>query len=127
MKILSIVWQRLVNTEGVTCPRCGSTGREIEEAAALLTKELAAQGISVSVECKEISEAAFLEQPSESNRIWISGKPLEYWLQGSTGSSRCCAACGDAECRTVEIDDKTYETIPTALILRAARLAAATL
>ena len=40
-------------------------------------------------------------------------------------ASRCCAACGDSDCRTVSVDDRTFETIPAALIVKAALAAAA--
>ncbi len=63
--------------------------------------------------------------PSESNRIWIAGRPLEDWLDASVGKSTCCSACGGAECRTLEIGSATFETIPEELILKAALLAAA--
>ena len=65
--------------------------------------------------------------PSESNRIWIAGQPLERWLEGSAGSSPCCSVCGDAECRTVELGGETFETIPERLIVKATLLAAAEL
>ena len=50
---------------------------------------------------------------------------MEDWLDASVGSSRCCSVCGDAECRTVEIGDATFETIPERVLVRAALIAAA--
>ena len=35
MKILPIVWQRLVNEHGSTCPRCAETGEEVGKAVEL--------------------------------------------------------------------------------------------
>jgi hypothetical protein len=61
----------------------------------------------------------------ESNRIWIAGVPMEDWLGASVGKSRCCAACGDSDCRTVSVDDLTFKTIPAARIVRVALAAAA--
>jgi hypothetical protein len=49
---------------------------------------------------------------------------MEQWLGASVGSSRCCSVCGDAECRTVEVEGMTFEAIPEALVVRAALLAA---
>ena len=103
MKTLPIVWQRLVNTEGRTCPRCHGTGDEMLGALDRLRAALAPLGVEPQLETVELNEAVFLEQPSESNRIWIAGKPLEEWLGGQTGSSRCCNECGDKDCRTVEV------------------------
>ena len=124
MKPLPIVWQRLVNTEGRTCPRCHGTGDEMLGALDRLRAALAPLGVEPLLETVELNEAVFLEQPSESNRIWIAGKPLEEWLGGQTGSSRCCNECGDKDCRTVEVAGQTYEVIPEELIVRAGVIAA---
>ena len=124
MKPLPIVWQRLVNTEGRTCPRCHGTGDEMLGALARLRAALAPLGVEPQLETVELNEAVFLTRPSESNRIWIAGKPLEEWLGGQTGSSRCCNECGDKDCRTVEVAGQTYEVIPEELIVRAGVIAA---
>ncbi len=114
MTALPILWQRLVK-DGATCDRCGGTYAELQKALAPF------------VELREIDEATFRADPSASNRIWIAGVPLEDWLGAGVGTSRCCAACGDADCRTVMVDETTFETIPADLIVRAARRAAAAL
>lgn len=124
MKELHIVWQRLVNAEGNTCPRCQGTGDEVERAVARLKRILEPAGVTPRLEIRELDEAAFLRQPSESNRIWIAGRPLESWLEGETGSSRCCRECGDNSCRTLEVGGNTYEVVPEELLLRAALIAA---
>ena len=124
MKPLPIVWQRLVNTEGRTCPRCHGTGDEMLGALDRLRAALAPLGVEPQLESVELNEAVFLTRPSESNRIWIAGKPLEEWLGGQTGSSRCCNECGDKDCRTVEVAGQTYEVIPEELIVRAGVIAA---
>ena len=124
MKPLPIVWQRLVNTEGRTCPRCHGTGDEMLGALDRLRAALAPLGVEPQLETVELNEAVFLTRPSESNRIWIAGKPLEEWLGGQTGSSRCCNECGDKDCRTVEVAGQTYEVIPEELIVRAGVIAA---
>ncbi|MFG1346620.1 DUF2703 domain-containing protein [Xanthobacter autotrophicus DSM 431] len=125
MKTLEIVWQRLVNRDGLTCDRCGSTHREVMAAVSKLASALRPLGIEPKLEVREIDEAAFRLAPSESNRIWIGGKPLEEWLGAEVGSSQCCSVCGDSECRTVEVENSTFETIPEGLLLRAALIAAA--
>ena len=124
MKPLPIVWQRLVNTEGRTCPRCHGTGDEMLGALDRLRAALAPLGMEPQLETVELNEAVFLTRPSESNRIWIAGKPLEEWLGGQTGSSRCCNECGDKDCRTVEVAGQTYEVIPEELIVQAGVIAA---
>ncbi len=117
MKALPILWQRLV-TSGKTCPRCAGTGDEVNWATRQLREILAPVGIEPVLETREIDEAAFKTNPAESNRIWIAGKPMEAWLNGTVGSSRCCAVCGDAECRTVEVEGASYEVIPEALLVK---------
>jgi hypothetical protein len=126
MTALPILWQRLVK-DGATCDRCGGTYAELQKALAALYRELHPRGIEPFVELREIDEATFRADPSASNRIWIAGVPLEDWLGAGLGTSRCCAACGDADCRTVMVDETTFETIPADLIVRAARRAAAAL
>lgn len=76
------------------------------------------------LETREIALDAFKGMPSESNRIWIAGRSIEDWLDASVGKSTCCSACGGAECRTLEIGEETFETIPEHLILEAALFAA---
>ena len=77
------------------------------------------------LETRQIDDAMFRADPSLSNRIWVDGTPMEEWLDASVGSSRCCSVCGDAECRTVEIGDTTFETIPERVLVRAALIATA--
>lgn len=125
MKTLPIIWQRLVDAEGATCPRCHDTGQAIRDAFERLKLVLAPLGIEPTLECREIDAGTFQSAPSESNRIWIAGKPLEEWLAASVGSSRCCSSCGDSDCRTVAIEGEVFEAIPENLLVRAALIAAA--
>ena len=127
MRSLPIVWQRLVSSEGTTCPRCAATQDEVQQAVRTLEQALRPLGISPSLEIIEIDEASFRVNPAESNRIWIAGKPMEEWLEGKVGSSRCCTVCGESECRTVEVGGTTYEAIPENLILKAALIASSAL
>ena len=126
MKALPIVWQRLV-TNRATCPRCADTGNALQSAAQALREALAPLGMVPELELRELDYISFQTDPLASNRIWIADKPLEDWLQGSIGTSPCCSACGDAECRTVAVDGQTFEAIPQALLVKAALIAALTL
>ena len=125
MRPLPIVWQRLVNSGGQTCHRCGVTYEALQRAVAKLKDVLAPLGLEPTLETKEIQEESFKADPSASNRIWIAGRPLEEWLSAGVGSSRCCSVCGESECRTVEVGGAVFEAIPEDLILRAALIAAA--
>ena len=123
MKPMPIIWKRLVK-KGETCARCGDTYRELEGAVAKLEAALRPLGIEPVLETQEIDEETFKVNPSESNRVWIAGKPVEEWLGADVGMSRCCSVCGDSDCRTLEIGNRTYETIPEELFLKAALMAA---
>src|SRR5512134_3243872 len=127
MKPLPILWQRLVSPEGKTCDRCSATYQQMERAIGKLKQSLRPLGIEPSLEIREIDESSFKAKPSESNRIWIAGRPMEEWLGASVGSSPCCSVCGTSERRTVEIDGIIFETIPEKLFLKAALLAASRL
>ena len=127
MKALPIRWQRLVNEADQTCDRCGSTGAAVERAVGMLKRALRELEIEVALKTEALDPATFARDPLESNRIWIGGVPIEWWLSASSGKSQCCSACGDAECRTVTVDGKTYEAIPVELIVKAGLLAAARL
>lgn len=126
MTPMPIVWKRLVSN-GATCPRCGSTQDSLMSAVGQLASALRPLGIVPVLETQAMDEAGFRAQPSESNRIWIGGRPLEHWLGAQTSSSPCCQVCGDLPCRTLEIDGTVHEAIPTELIVRAGVIAAARL
>lgn len=126
-RTLTLTWQRLVSEGGGTCPRCTDTGEAIAQARDTLSAALAPMGIDVTLETQALDAAAFELAPGESNRIWIGGRPLEEWLGASVGATPCCDECGDAECRTVEIDGAVHEAVPADAIVRAGLLAAAEL
>ena len=123
MKPMRILWKRLVKGRE-TCTRCGDTGRELEAAVAKLAAALQPLGIEPVLETQEIDEAAFKTNTSESNRVWIAGKPIEEWLGADVGMSRCCSVCGDSDCRTLEVGGRTYETIPEEQFIKAGLMAA---
>jgi hypothetical protein len=121
--VLPIIWQRLMGPDGKTCDRCEVTHQAIKRAFSTLKETLRPLGIEPILETREIDERSFKANPSESNRIWIAGKPMEEWLGAKVGSSRCCSVCGDSECRTLEVMGTTYEAVPEKLVLKAALIA----
>ena len=123
MTRLPIVWQRLVSA-GKTCERCGATEAHLQTAVSKLQQVSALLNIEPTLEVREIDQSSLKETPSESNRIWIAGVPREQLLGASVGSSTCCSVCGDASCRTVEVEGVVHEEIPEAVIVRAALIAA---
>ena len=122
MKTIKIVWQRLVDERGQTCPRCRATEQELHKAHRFLTKALLPLGIVFSLETRALDSQEFDRDPLQSNRLWIDNKPLEKWVKAETGASPCCGPCGEAECRTVTVEGQTFETIPAELIIKAALL-----
>ncbi|MGT2490315.1 DUF2703 domain-containing protein [Cupriavidus basilensis] len=48
-----------------------------------MRKQLIPLGIKPVLEIREIDQAAFKANPSESNRIWIAGRPMEEWVNAS--------------------------------------------
>ncbi|MCL2653545.1 MAG: DUF2703 domain-containing protein [Propionibacteriaceae bacterium] len=126
MKTLPIIWQRLVSA-GETCPRCAGTGDEVTRAVEQLRTQLLPLGIEPVLDTREIDKATFKANPSESNRIWIAGKPIEEWVDASVGSSPCCSVCGDSACRTVDVGGTSYEVVPEELLVKAGLIAALTM
>ncbi len=124
MKTLVIEWQRLLDENEKTCPRCGSTEQEVEKAAETLNRELKPFEIRVTLTKKAIRPETFKKYVLQSNKIVIAGRTLEEWLGAETGQSRCCEVCGDAECRTVEYADQSHEMVPADLIVKAGLIAA---
>lgn len=120
---LVITWQRLIS-EGDTCPRCGSTEGELDKAILQLKEKLNPMGIDVILEKKELTLEEFKKDPAQSNKILFNGRLLEDLLGAETGQSKCCDVCGNNECRTVDIQDKSYETIPADMIVKAGLIAA---
>ena len=126
MQPLPILWKRLVS-EGKTCPRCAATETNVLSAVSKLEAALAPLGISPELETQTIDNATFQAGPSESNRIWIGGEPIEKWLGGQAGHSQCCEVCGVTPCRTMEVNGQVYEAIPERQIIKAAMIAASAL
>ena len=127
MKELIIRWQRLVNGSGQTCNRCSDTGSTVDKAYNKLKKSLAELGIEVELKKEVLGFSIFRKDPLQSNRIWIAERPLEEWVGATVGKSKCCDVCGESECRTISINQDTFENIPEDLIIKAGLLAAAEL
>lgn len=115
---LVISWQRLISN-GNTCPRCGSTEDELDKAVLELKEKLKSRGIEVILKKQELTLEEFKQNPLSSNKVMLNGRPLENLLDAKTGHSKCCDVCGDEECRTVEVGENNYETIPASLIVKA--------
>jgi len=96
----------------------------VEEAVNKLKGLLKGLGIDVLLEKSAIRPAEFSKDTLQSNRIWINGKPIEEWLSAAGGQSRCCTVCGESDCRTVTVGGKTYEAIPSELVVKAGLMAA---
>lgn len=124
--ILIIKWQRLI-FEGETCPRCGSTDKELDKAVSILRQSLAPLGIEIVLEKEELPVSKFKKDPLQSNRIWINNRLLEDWIEGGVGHSPCCNVCGPHECRTVEVKGQVFEVIPAEMIIKAGLTAASQL
>ncbi|MDD3284163.1 MAG: DUF2703 domain-containing protein [Patescibacteria group bacterium] len=118
-KNLTIVWRRLIS-QGSTCPRCGSTEDELDKAVIQLKQKLNPLGIEVILQKEEITLEEFKKDPLKSNQILLNGQLLDDIIKAKTGESQCCDVCGDEKCRTVEVGNKSYETIPYELIIDSA-------
>lgn len=125
-KILKIQWKRLM-VDNKTCPRCNDTEQEITKAIETLKDLLEPFDIQILLKKEEITLKEFKDNPIKSNEIWINDKLLETWIGGFTGSSPCCDVCEGENCRTVNFNDKVYETIPAELIIKGCLIAASEL
>ena len=63
--------------------------QEMQRAIGKLKKALRPLGIEPTVEIREIDEKSFRANPSESNRIWIAGRP---WRNGLVRESEAVVA-----------------------------------
>ncbi len=118
MRKLEIKWQRFVS-DGETCSRCASTEEELAKAASELEDFLNKVEIEIVVKKEEFTKEEFDKDPLGSNRIWINERSLEELVELKSGQSECSGVCGPSDCRTIEDGDKSYETIPSNLIVKA--------
>jgi len=59
MKLLTIIWQRLVDKTGQTCDRCGTTYEEIQKALKLLQEALSPLAIEVTLSKEKLTKQHF--------------------------------------------------------------------
>lgn len=121
MKKITIEWKHY-DKEGETCTRCNNTGDNIKQVLKNIKEDEHFQDIEVNfVETKLAAE-----RMTESNSVFINGIAIEVVLNGSTSENYChscsCLAGKGSNCRTVEVEGKSYEAIPEKLILQAISL-----
>lgn len=124
MKQLVIEWRHL-ESQGRTCDRCSDTGEAVREVVAALKAELADQGVAVSFVETKLGQ----DRIPESNQIRFNGALLEDLLPEARAGENACCSCTEllgleTSCRTVEIGERTLESIPAELMRQAARRAA---
>lgn len=117
-KNLIITWQRLISKRN-TCPRCESTEDELDKAILQLKKKLNPLEINIILKKSEISLEEFKKDSVKSNQILFNGRLLEDVISAEMGQSQCCDVCGNKKCRTIKTKEKTYETIPAEIIIKA--------
>ena len=115
--------ERLV-VAGETCDRCGDTWAAAETAVASVQAELAAIGLPVDL----IERPLPPERIGDSNRVLVSGRPVEDWLGGAVNMTDC-PSCGELVgepscCRSYEIGGVASDALSAEDIARAIRIAA---
>ena len=107
--------------DGRTCLRCSDTLQSLQQVVTQLAAECAPHGVHIAYRETKLPP----EQLSQSNLILFNGVPLEAVLPGASVADNECPSCGDltgqpSRCRTVSIEDRTFEALPAALIRQAA-------
>lgn len=120
MKTLTIEWKHL-EQDGVTCIRCGDTGRSLRSAVRDMRRQCRRCGVAI----KFIETKLPADSLQDSNTILFNGVPLEIGLGDAKVGANDCDSCstlvGEAsQCRTVERRGKTYDAIPEEMIWEAA-------
>lgn len=121
MKELNIEWMHY-DKEGETCTRCNNTGDNIKAVLETMSKDKTDKGIKINYK-ETILEA---KDMPDSNTVLINGKKLEDILNAKASENYChscsCLAGSGTNCRTIELNDKSYEAIPEELILGAIKI-----
>ena len=120
MKILNIEWRHF-EKEGETCLRCADTGASLRNVVVNLTDLVTAMGLEVTVTETMLSA----EELAQSNMILFNGVPLEDLLPKTVPVETSCASCScltgkEVNCRAIEYESRTLESIPEDLIRAAA-------
>lgn len=125
-KTLLIEWQRLFE-DPKDCERCSQTSVEIQRAVEMMRAD--ADFADVDVQVKKHDHVPM--EIAVSNSVALNGVPLEQLLEklfdGTEVVMTHCASCScsmdeEVDCRAVVVDGKTYETIPTELIVEGAKI-----
>lgn len=123
-KVVNMKWQHMTDKDGKTCDRCGATEAALKQAV----EQLESKGVKVNLEVKDMTSEEFAKNCAESNRIWLNDKPIEEILGATVGTSKCSGECAahkaDAQCRTMIVEGKTFEAVPTELIVKAGLMSA---
>ena len=118
-KRLEIEWKHFAVGDK-TCERCGNTGDALRTVVEQLRREFVPAGVKINLTETILDKTRI----AESNEIRMNGRLLEDLLAASVVSTDC-PSCGTLAgestcCRAIEIDDKQYEDIPSAMIKKAA-------
>ena len=118
MKELKIEWKHY-DKEGETCTRCNSTGNNIQKAIKVISRD--SRFDKAKITFKETKLRA--EEMPESNSVFINGEAIEDILRATASENYChscsCLAGAGTNCRTIELNGKSFEDIPENLILQA--------
>jgi hypothetical protein len=115
---IRIEWFRLM-VGGKTCPRCTQTENEIEQSFLTIKNLAELLNIKITLEKHELSEDTFFKNPSDSNMILINKRPIEKILGGEVGASKCCDVCGDRDCRTLILNNSSFEVVTKEIFIKA--------
>ena len=118
MEELNIEWMHY-DKEGETCIRCNSTGDNIKAALEVVSTDDTYKNIKINYK-ETILEAS--EMP-DSNTVIINGQKLEDILNAKASENYChscsCLKGSGTNCRTIELNDESYESLPKEMILEA--------
>jgi len=123
MKELNIEWMHY-DKEGETCTRCNNTGDNVKATLEAISKDKTFKDAKINY--KETKLEA--DKMPESNTVLINGQKLEDILKATASENFChscsCLAGEGTNCRTIELNNKSYEAIPEELILEAIKIVA---
>lgn len=118
MKEICIEWKHY-DKEGETCTRCNSTGDNVKAAIEAVSGDSSFTDVKISYTETKLTA----DKMPESNTVLFNGRAIEDILNGSASENYChscsCLAGKGSNCRTIELDDISYEVIPKELILKA--------
>jgi hypothetical protein len=120
MKILEIEWKHY-DKEGNTCARCSDTGLVLQKIVAELVQQCRPCGWDIKFKVTKLTE----KEISQSNIILLNGKPIEEILGNAVAGESHCPTCSELTgnestcCRTIKVNGKSYESIPSDLIRQA--------